>query len=213
MQIHRSLPVVLLAALTCSSPATGQTSAELDEAARALVSRYVAKMILQDAQIDTFRAPALRADWPTDLKLALALNTSSERRLGLQVDSVKIHMPVLFERLENELYVESWMRNRLAEMRDAHLQGSSDTLELQLNDVTLARLSDTIRARTRLRTSVGDQLTGFEQALRAAVGNVLSKSPDLALALSALKPESRAILDSRNRLERALADAEKRLRR
>jgi hypothetical protein len=71
MQIHRSLPAVLLAALTFSSPATAQPSAELDETARVLVSRYAARMILQEAQIDPFRAPALRADWPTDLKLGV----------------------------------------------------------------------------------------------------------------------------------------------
>jgi hypothetical protein len=126
---------------------------------------------------------------------------------------VKTHLPVLSERLKRELYVESWMRNRLAEMRDANLQESSDKQELPLNDATLARSSGTIRARTRLRASVGDQLTFFEQAFRAAVGHVLSKNPDLALALSALKGESRAILDSRSRLKEALADAEKRLSR
>lgn len=210
MRIQRSLPVVLLAALTLSSPATAQTSAEPDETARSLVSRYFAKMILQDAQIDAYSVAALRADWPTDVKVALALDPSNEKRLASQVDSLKTQLPILSERIKNPLYVESWMRNRLSEMRDGDLQGSSDTQELQLNDAAAARSSDTIRARTRLRAAVGDQLTGFEQAFRTAVGAVLTKNPDLKVSLSALKPESRAIVDSRNRLKAALADAEKR---
>ena len=183
MQLHRSLPVVLLAALPFSALATTETSAELDETARFLVSRYAARTILQDVQIDTSSVPALAADWPTDLKLALAMDPSSDSRLGLQVELVKTRLPILSERLKNELYVESWLRNRLAEMRDANLQRSADTLELRLNDAPAARLRDAIRARTRLTASVGEMLTGFEQAFRAAVRSVLSKRADLAPAL------------------------------
>ena len=84
--------------------------------------------------------PALRADWPTDLKLALALDASSEAQLGRQVDSVKTHLPILSERLKNELYVESWLRNRMAEMRDASLQRTTETLELRLNESAVARV-------------------------------------------------------------------------
>jgi hypothetical protein len=214
MQIHGSLPVVILMSLLFSSPAAAQpqTGAELDETARALVSRYVTRTILQDAELDMSRVPALRADWPTDLKLALALDTSSEKQLGLQVDSVKAHLPILSERLKNELYVESWLRNRVAEMRDASLQRSTETLELRLNEAAVAHVTGAVRARTRLRTSLGDTLAGFEQTFREAVRNVLSKNPALAPALSAVTPDSTALLDSRNRLRTALSDAEKRLK-
>lgn len=214
MQLLRSLPVVFvaLAAPPFSSLATLQTSADLDETARFLVSRYLARTILQDARIDASRVPALTADWPTDLKLALALDTSSERRLGLEVESVNKHLPLLSERLKNELYMESWLRNRLAEMRDTNLQRSTDTLELRLNDATAARLRDAVRARTHLSASIGDALTSFEQAFRGAVRSVLSKRPDLPPAFAALKPDSVAILDSRNKLKMALTDAEKRFR-
>ena len=129
------------------------------------------------------RVPALRADWPTDLKLAFALDTSSEKQLGLQVDSVKTHLPILSERVKNELYVESWLRNRLAEMKDASLQRSAETLELRLNESALARARSAIHARTRLRASIGETLAGFEQAFRVAVRNVLSKNPALVPAL------------------------------
>jgi hypothetical protein len=214
MQIHRSLPVVILISCLLSSPATAQPQigADLEETARVLVSRYVARTILQDAELDMSRVPALRADWPTDLKLALALDTSSEKQLALQVDSVKSHLPILSERLKNELYVESWLRNRVAEMRDASLQRSTETLELRLNESAVAHASGVIRARTRLRTSLGDTLAGFEQTFREAVRNVLSKNPTLAPALSGVKPDSAALLDSRNRLMTALSDAEKRLK-
>jgi hypothetical protein len=210
---RRSLSaLVLVAAMPFSSTGMTQTGAELDETARFFVSRYIARTILREAQIDTSRVPALTADWPTDLKLALALDTSSEKKLGLQLDSVKSHLPLLSERLDSELYVESWLRNRLAEMRDTSLQGSAEALELRLNDAAAAHLRDGLRARVRLNASVGETLTGFEQAFRAAVRNVLSKRPDLGPALSALKLESPAILDSRNKLKTALADAEKRLK-
>ena len=215
MQIHRSLPVVILTAFLLSSPATAQTQtgAELDETARVLVSRYLTRTILQDAELDMSQVPALRADWPTDLKVALALDTSSEKQLGLQVDSVKTHLPLLSERLKNELYVESWLRNRVAEMRDASLQRSAETLEVRLNESAVARVRGAIRARTLLRTSLGDDtLAGFEQTFRVAVRNVLSKNPTLAPALSGVKPDSAALLDSRNRLMTALTDAEKRLK-
>jgi hypothetical protein len=214
MQIHRSLPVLILMSLLFSSPATAQaqTGAELDETARVLVARYVTRTILQDAELDMSRVPALRADWPTDLKLALALDTSSEKQLGLQVDSVKTHLPALSERITNELYVESWLRNRVAEMRDASLQRSAETLEVRLNESAVAHVSSAIRARTRLRTSLGDTLAGFEETFRVAVRNVLSKNPTLAPALSGVKPDSAALLDSRNRLMTALSDAEKRLK-
>lgn len=214
MQIHRSLPVVILISLLISSPATAQapTGAELDETARVLVARYVTRTILQDAELDMSRVPALRADWPTDLKLALALDTSSEKQLGLQVDSVKTHLPALSERVKNELYVESWLRNRVAEMRDASLQQSAETLELRLNESAMAHVGGAIRARTRLRTSLGDTLAGFEETFRVAVKNVLSKNPTLAPALSGVKPDSAALLDSRNRLMTALSDAGKRLK-
>jgi len=214
MQIHRSLPVVILTACVFSSPATAQTQtgADLDETARALISRYVTRTILQDAELDMSRVPALRADWPTDLKLALALDTSSETQLELQVDSVKTHLPILSERLKNELYVESWLRNRVAEMRDASLQRSAETLELRLNESALARVRGAMRARTRLRASLGETLAGLEQTFRVAVRNVLSKNPALAPVLSGVKPDSAALLDSRNRLMTALTDAEKRLK-
>jgi hypothetical protein len=214
MQIHRSLPVVILVSLLFSSPATAQsqTGAELDETVRALVARYVTRTILQDAELDMSRVPALRADWPTDLKLALALDTSSEKQLGLQVDSVKTHLPILSERLKNELYVESWLRNRVAEIKDASLQRSAETIEVRLNEAAVAHVSGVIRARVRLRTSLGDTLAGFEQTFREAVRNVLSKNPTLAPALSGVTPDSPALLDSRNRLMTALSDAEKRLK-
>lgn len=214
MQIHRALPVVILTACVFSSPATAQTQAraDLDETARALISRYVTRTILQDAELDMSQVPALRADWPTDLKLALALDTSSETQLGLQVDAVKAHLSILSERLKNELYVESWLRNRVAEMRDASLQRSTETLELRLNESAVARVRGAIRARTRLRASLGETLAGFEQTFRVAVRNVLSKNPALAPALSGVKPDSAALLDSRNRLMTALTDAEKRLK-
>lgn len=213
MQIHRPLPVVILAACVLSSPATAQpqTGADLDETARVLVSRYVTRTILQDAELDMSRVPALRADWPTDLKLALALDTSSEKRLGLQVDSVKTHLPILSERLKNELYVESWLRNRVAEMRDASLQRTAETLELRLNESAVARVRGAIHARTRLRASLGETLAGFELTFRMAVRTVLLKNPALVPALSGVTPDSAALLDSRNRLMTALADAEKRL--
>jgi hypothetical protein len=213
MPIHRSLPVVILIPLMFS-PASAQTQAgtDLDETVRALVSRYVTRTILQDAELDMSRVPALRADWPTDLKLALALDTSSEAQLGRQVDSVKTHLPILSERLKNELYVESWLRNRLAEMRDATLQRTTETLELRLNESAVARVRGAIRARTRLRASLGETLAGFEQTFRVAVRSVLSKNPALAPALSDVKPDSAALLDSRNRLMTALTDAEKRLK-
>lgn len=196
------------------SPASAQTQAgtDLDETVRALVSRYVTRTILQDAELDMSRVPALRADWPTDLKLALALDTSSEAQLGRQVDSVKAHLPILSERLKNELYVESWLRNRLAEMRDATLQRTTETLELRLNESAVARVRGAIRARTRLRASLGETLAGFEHTFRVAVRSVLSKNPALAPALSDVKPDSAALLDSRNRLMTALTDAEKRLK-
>jgi hypothetical protein len=214
MQIHRSLPVVILTVFVCSSHATAQTQtgADLAESARVLISRYVTRTILQDAELDMSQVPALRADWPTDLKLALALDTSSEKQLGLQVDSVKTHLPILFERLKNELYVESWLRNRVAEMRDASLQRSTETLELRLNEAAVARVRGVIHARTRVRASLGETLAGFEQAFRVAVQTVLSKNPTLAPALSGVKPDSAALLDSRNRLMTALTDAEKRLK-
>jgi len=214
MQLHRWLPVALLAALPLPAPAAPQTGADLDGTARFLVSRYAARTILQDVQFDTSGVPALVADWPTDLKLALALDPSSDSRLGLQVESIKTRLPVLSERLKNELYVESWVRNRLAEMREATLQRSADTLELRLNDATpAARLRAAVGARLRLKASVGDALTGFELGLRAAVQNMLAKRADLAPALSALTPDSAAILDSRNRLRARLSEAEKRLGR
>jgi hypothetical protein len=213
MPIHRSLPVVILISLMFS-PASAQTQAgtDLDETVRALVSRYVTRTILQDAELDMSRVPALRADWPTDLKLALALDTSSEAQLGRQVESVKTHLPILSERLKNELYVESWLRNRLAEMRDATLQRTTETLELRLNESAVARVRGAIRARTRLRASLGETLAGFEQTFRVAVRSVLSKNPALAPALSDVKPDSAALLDSRNRLMTALTEAEKRLK-
>jgi hypothetical protein len=213
MPIHRSLSVVILTACLFSPPASAQTQAgaDLDEAARILISRYVTRTILQDAELDMSRVPALRADWPTDLKLALALDTSSEKQLGLQVDSVKTHLPILSERLKNELYVESWLRNRVAEMRDASLQRSTEMLELRLNESAVARARGAIHARTRLRASLGETLAGFEQTFRVAVRNVLSKNPALVPALSGVKPDSAVLLDSRNRLMTALTDAEKRL--
>jgi hypothetical protein len=214
MQIHRSLPVAFLISLLLSSPATAQApgSAGLDETARVLVSRYVTRTILQDAELDMSRVPALRADWPTDLKLALALDTSSEKQLGLQVEAVKTHLPALSERLKSELYVESWLRNRVAEVKDASLQRSTETIEIRLNEAAVAHASGVVRARARLRTSVGDTLAGFEQAFREAVRNVLSKNPTLVPALSGVTPDSAALLDSRNRLMTALSDAEKRLK-
>ena len=217
MQIHLPLRVVVLAAIAVSSPSTAQPQigADLDEVARILISRYVTRTILQDAELDLSRVPALRADWPTDLKLALALDTSSEQQLGLQVESVKTHLPILSERLKNELYVESWLRNRVAEMRDASLQRSTEMLEVRLNEsavaVAVARARGAIHARTRLRASLGETLAGFEQAFRVAVRNVLSKNPALVLALSSVKPESAALVASRNKLMTALTDAEKRL--
>lgn len=214
MPIHRSLPVVVLLSLLFSPPASAQTQAgaDLDETVRALVSRYVTRTILQDAELDMSKVPALRADWPTDLKLALALDTSSEAQLGRQVDAVRTHLPILSERLKNELYVESWLRNRMAEMRDASLQRTTETLELRLNESAVARVGGAIRARTRLRASLGETLAGFEQTFRVAVRSVLSKNPALAPALSDVKPDSAALLDSRNRLMTALTDAEKRLK-
>jgi hypothetical protein len=213
MPIHLPLPVVFLAAYVFSlpAPAQTQTGADLDETARVLIARYVTRTILQDAELDLSRVPALRADWPTDLKLALALDASSEKQLGLQVDSVKTHLPALSERLKNELYVESWLRNRVAEMRDASLQRSTETLELRLNESALARVRGAIHARTRLRASLGDTLAGFEQTFRVAVRSVLVKNPALLPALSGVKPDSAALVDSRSRLMRALTDAEKRL--
>ena len=162
----------------CFSPASAQTPAgtDLDETARALISRYVTRTILQDAELDMSRVPALRADWPTDLKLALALDTSSETQLGLQVDSVKTHLPILSERLKNELYVESWLRNRVAEMRDASLQRSTETLELRLNESAVARVRGAIRARTRLRASLGETLAGFEQTFAWPCERALEES-------------------------------------
>jgi hypothetical protein len=214
MRIHRSLPVAILISLLLSSPATAQapSGAELEETARVLVSRYVTRTILQDAELDMSRVPALRADWPTDLKLALALDTSTEKRLGLQVDALKTHLPALSERLKTELYVESWLRNRVAEVRDASLQRSAETIEIRLNEAAVAHVSGVVRARARLRTSLGDTLAGFEQAFREAVRNVLSKNPTLVPALSGVTPDSAALLDSRNRLMTALSDAEKRLK-
>jgi hypothetical protein len=214
MQIHRSLPVLILTMVGLSSPASSQTqtAADLDEIARVLVARYVTRTILQDAELDMSRVPALRADWPTDMKLAFALDTSSEKQLALQVDSVKTHLPILSERVKNELYVESWLRNRLSEMKDASLQRSAETLELRLNESALARAPSAIHARTRLRASIGETLAGLEQAFRVAVRSVLSKNPTLAPALAAVTPDSAALLDSRNRLMTALADAEKRLK-
>jgi len=214
MQIHRSLPVLILTMFVLSSPASAQTQtvADLDEIARVLVARYVARTILQDAELDMSGVPALRADWPTDLKLAFALDTSSEKQLALQVDSVKTHLPVLSERVKNELYVESWLRNRLSEMKDAGLQRSTETLELRLNESALARARGAIHARTRLRASIGETLAGFEQTFRVAVRNVLSKNPALVPALAAVTPDSAALLDSRNKLMTALTDAEKRLK-
>jgi hypothetical protein len=213
MQIHLPLRVVVLAAIAVSSPATAQPQigADLDEAARILISRYATRTILQDAELDMSRVPALRADWPTDLKLALALDTSSEQQLGLQVDSVKTHLPILSERLKNELYVESWLRNRAAEMRDASLQRSTEMLEVRWNESAVARARGAIHARTRLRASLGETLAGFEQTFRVAVRNVLSKNPALVPALSGVKSESAALAASRNRLMTALTDAEKRL--
>lgn len=204
----------MLISLLLSPPAAAQpqTGADLDETVRALVSRYVTRTILQDAELDMSRVPALRADWPTELKLALALDTSSETQLGRQVDSVKTHLPILSERLKNELYVESWLRNRMAEMRDANLQRTTETLELRLNESAVPRVRDAIRARTRLRASLGETLAGFEQTFRVALRGVLSKNPALAPALSDVKPDSAALLDSRNRLMTALTDAEKRLK-
>lgn len=214
MQIHRSLPVLILTMFVLSSPASAQTQtvADLDEIARVLVARYVARTILQDAELDMSRVPALRADWPTDLKLAFALDTSSEKQLALQVDSVKTHLPIMSERVKNELYVESWLRNRLSEMKDASLQRSAETIELRLNESALARARSAIHARTRLRASIGETLAGFEQAFRVAVRNVLSKNPALVPALAAVTPDSAALLDSRNKLMTALTDAEKRLK-
>ena len=214
MQIHRSLPVAILISLLLSPPATAQapSGAELDETARVLVSRYVTRTILQDAELDMSRVPALRADWPTDLKLALALDTSSEKQLGRQVDAVKTHLPALSERLKSELYVESWLRNRVAEVRDASLQRSAETIEVRLNEAAVAHVTGVIRARARLRTSLGDTLAAFEQAFREAVRNVLSKNPTLVPALSGVTPDSAALVDSRNRLMTALSDAEKRLK-
>ena len=214
MQIHRSLPVAILIWVRLSSPAMAQVpgGAELDETARVLVSRYLTRTILQDAELDMSRVPALRADWPTDLKLALALDTSSEKQLGLQVNAVKTHLPALSERLKIELYVESWLRNRVAEVKDASLQRSAETIEIRLNEAAVAHVSGVVRARARLRTSVGDTLAGFEQAFREAVRNVLSKNPTLVPALSGVTPDSAALLDSRNRLMTALSDAEKRLK-
>ena len=214
MQIHRSLPVAILIWVLFSSPAMAQApgGAELDETARVLVSRYLTRTILQDAELDMSRVPALRADWPTDLKLALALDTSSEKQLGLQVNAVKTHLPGLSERLKIELYVESWLRNRVAEVKDASLQRSAETIEIRLNEAAVAHVSGVVRARARLRTSVGDTLAGFEQAFREAVRNVLSKNPTLVPALSGVTPDSAALLDSRNKLMTALSDAEKRLK-
>jgi len=214
MQIHRSLPVLILTMSAWSSPASPQTQTvgDLDEIARVVVARYVTRTILQDAELDMSRVPALRADWSTDLKLAFALDTSSEKQLALQVDSVKTHLTVLSERVKNELYVESWLRNRLSEMKDASLQRSAETLELRLNESAVARARSAIQARTRLRASLGETLAGFEQTFRVAVKNVLSKNPSLAPALAAVTPDSAALLDSRNRLMTALTDAEKRLK-
>ena len=214
MQIHRSLSGVILTALLFPPPATAhtQTAADLDEIARVVVSRYVVRTILQDAELDMSRVPALRADWPTDLKLALALDTSSEKQLGLQVDSVKAHLPMLSERLKNELYVESWVRNRVAEIRDANLQRSTETLEVRLNESAVARVRDATRARIRLRTSLGGALDVFEETFRVGVRNVLSKIPTLATALSVATPDSPALLESRNRLMTALTEAETRLK-
>ena len=66
MQIHRSLPGVILTVFLFPSLATAQAliGADLDETARVLVSRYVTRTILQDAELDMSRVPALRADWP-----------------------------------------------------------------------------------------------------------------------------------------------------
>ena len=190
-----------------ASAGTGKTYA-----LAALVTRYVARTILQGADLDMSRSAALTAEWPTDLKLALALNTSNEKELGAQLEAFRTHLPALTERLKNELYVESWLRNRLAEMRDASLQQSTETIELRLNESAVVRARGTIRARTRLRTSLGDTLDGFEKTFRLAVRNVLSKNPALAPALSAVKPDSAALLESRNRLMTALANEEKRLK-
>jgi len=214
MPIHRSLPVVILASLLFSLPASAQTQAgtDLDEKVRALVSRYLTRTILQDAELDLSRVPALRADWPTDLKLALALDSSSETQLGRQVDSVKTHLPILSERLKNELSVESWLRNRVAEMRDVSLHTTTETLEMRLNESAVARVRGAIRARALLRASLGETLAGFEQTFRVAVRSVLSKNPALVPALSDVKQDSAALLESRNRLMTALTDAEKRLK-
>ena len=214
MQIHRSLPVAILISLLLSLPAMAQApgGAGLDETARVLVSRYVTRTILQDAELDMSRVPALRADWPTDLKLALALDTSSEKQLGLQVEAVKTHLPALSERLKSELYVESWLRNRVAEVKDASLQRSAEAIEIRLNGAAVAHASGVARARARLRASLGGTLAGFEQAFREAVRNVLSKNLTLVPALSGVTPDSAALLDSRNKLMTALSDAEKRLK-
>jgi hypothetical protein len=125
---------------------------------------------------------------------------------------VKTHLPGLSERLKIELYVESWLRNRVAEVKDASLQRSAETIEIRLNEAAVAHVSGVVRARARLRTSVGDTLAGFEQAFREAVRNVLSKNPTLVPALSGVTPDSAALLDSRNKLMTALSDAEKRLK-
>ena len=162
--------------------------------------------------LETALSTRLRMDsCPYPLKLALALDTSSEAQLGRQVDAVRTHLPILSERVKNELYVESWLRNRVAEMRDASLQRSTETLELRLNESAVARARGAIHARTRLRASLGETLAGFEQTFRVAVRNVLSKNPALVPALSGVKPDSAVLLDSRNRLMTALTDAEKRL--
>jgi hypothetical protein len=213
MWIHRSLTTPILTSLLLVLPAAGQTptGAELDEGARMLVSRYSARTILRDAELDVGQAAALTADWPTDLKLALALSSAAGKQLEQQMGSVATRLPGLSARLKNDLFVESWLRNRVAEIRDANLRRSAEATELRLNESAAARARDASLARARVRMILGDDLAAFDQALRAAVRNQLAKDPAL-LRVLATPLDSAAILDSRGRLMTALTEAENRLK-
>lgn len=215
MRMHRSLttPILILMSLLPVAPAAAQTptGAELDEAARILVSRYSARTILRDAELDLAQAAALTADWPTDLKLALALSSAPGQQLDQHLGSVATRLPGLSARLKNDLFVESWLRNRVAEIRDANLRRSGEAIELRLNESAAARARGALLARARVRMTLGDDLAAFDQALRAAVRTQLAKHPDLLPAL-ATPLDSVAILDSRGRLTTALTEAENRLK-
>jgi hypothetical protein len=108
--------LALSAAFLSASPAMAQapTGVELDEAARMLVSRYSARTILRDAELDVAQASALTADWPTDTKLGMALSAVSGKQLEQQIGALTTHLPALSARLTNALFLESWLRNRVA---------------------------------------------------------------------------------------------------